>query len=63
MILQSIRFESSCISKQIVEVDAGLMMNIIADGAAIAIIIISLASMRALNAVTLMDNGHALLKM
>ena len=63
MILQSIRFESSCISKQMVEVDEGLMMNIIADGAAIAIIIISLASMRALNAVTLMDNGHALLKM
>ena len=62
MTLQSIRFENSCISKQIVEVDEELMMNIIADGAAIAIIIISLASMRALNAVTWMDNGHALLK-
>ena len=62
MILQSIRFESSCISKQIVEVDEGLMMNIIADGADIAVIIISLASMRALNAVTWMDDGHVLLK-
>ena len=47
MTLQSIRFKSTCISKQIVEVDEWLVMNIIADGAAIAIIIISLASMRA----------------